>query len=135
HIDRGAQAEIAAYAKAQENLSTDLDRLKVSAGSGFAEAFAIVDQAFATDIQWLSKWADKLAGANAGVGTMKTALDSLAAEVGIDPKVIQAQAEYEAILQYTGDVLLPKEREELARLLADKLKLADADNKGADIAH
>jgi microcompartment protein CcmL/EutN len=132
-VDSGAQANIEAYRKAQQNLTVQIDETKVAVGSGFAEAFAILDQAFATDLGWVTKYAEKIASTKVDVILLHTALDGLAKAVGIDPKAAQAEAEYTAMLEYQGTVVLPKNAEELRQLIEAQNKSVQGDKEADQI--
>jgi hypothetical protein len=133
HVDSKAQGDIDAYRLAQQHLAVQLDETKVAAGSGFAEAFAIVDQALSTDLGWLTKYVEKLNESKVDVIALHAALDWLAKAVGIDPKAASAQAAYTEMLEYQGTVVLPKNAEEMKNLIAAQDQSVKSDKEATDV--
>jgi hypothetical protein len=98
-FDPTARADIDAYTKAQQDLSIALDNTKITMGSGFAEALGIVDSAFAQDLNYLTRFVDKIGTATLDVTGLRGELDKLAKAVGADPTAASNQNAFTAMLQ------------------------------------
>jgi len=127
-VDRRALKDLAAYTDGQAHLTTEIDKVTSALGGPLAEEIGIVDQAVATSLQWMAKWAGQISDTAENITGIRGELDKLAKAVGNDPVLAANKAAYIEMVnqQIALEPVLAKELEENTKRVLDRGKAEQA---------